>query len=119
MTLDARARPTASFLLDKFGKSITYTRAVPGVYDPATRTVGTTETSLTVKASVQGTSTAQRKDMTDPGELVVLIAGMDLEFAPAMGHKLTVDGVVFTICEEPQATYSGELVALWTCKAKK
>lgn len=120
MTLDARARATATNLLAKFGKVVSYVRAVPPAYDPNSTGSAPSDTAYTVNALVEGFPMgAGTNPLILMGDLRVSIAGADIAFAPAIGDKVTIDAVTYTVMTPPVPTFSGELVALWRLQVRK
>jgi len=116
--LDTRARATVLRLLQKYGKSITYTSVADGVYDPASGTTSAASLTFTLKAMVEDYTFRSSGGSFDRGDLVrhddkrATIAASGLTFTPKAGDRVTVDGVDFVVANV-KPNYSGERVASW------
>jgi hypothetical protein len=116
MTLNTRARATALRLIDKYGKTVTYTHAVDGVYDPATGSAAPTETTYTIKAVVEDYTLRQagagfQSGLIRDGDKQITIPAQGITFTPLAGDKVTVDGITYTALNI-KVTYGGEDAAI-------
>lgn len=126
--LDSRATATALRMLRKFGKVCTYTHTVNGTYDPASGTAPVVSTSYTVTVLLAGikmrnTNLAKVRS-SEPANirntmLSAMIAALELPIVPTQNDTLTVDGLQYTVMDNPLPTYSGEKIALWSLKAMR
>jgi hypothetical protein len=117
--LDVRARASALRLLNKYGKTISYTHNGPASYNTATSrsTPGSTTT-----VSVKGYPTSPTEHDIKMGvlqdETVLLIAAAALSFEPTPLDAVTFDGKTWTV-RPVSPIYSGEQVALWYVAIKR
>lgn len=117
-TLDTRARAGALRMLNKYGKTITFTHRTPGTYDPATSTSTPIETTATPKAYITEPSREQLSKGVLASSEVAMIAAAALPFEPKAGDQVTKDGKVHIVgWRDP--LYSGEQVALWWVELKR
>ncbi|WP_211440926.1 hypothetical protein [Collimonas humicola] len=120
MSFDLRMQQTALRLINKRGKTITYTAVVPGTYDRTSGSAPAIETVSSFRAIV---TPGNGQDLT-VGELVVrndknvVIAGLSLLIAPKPNDQLTVDGESFLV-NAANPAYAGELVAVYKLKVRK
>jgi hypothetical protein len=123
MTLDARARAVASKAIKKYGKTIAYTVVSDATYDVATSEAAATTSARTLKAVVEDVKQSQANNSDSSSVYAtkrILVAALDVDFSPSPGDTFTVDGETFTVVEEGvKATYSGELVCIYTMYGKK
>ena len=121
MTLDVKARSTASRLIAKFGKSVTHTSITTGTYDPATGSSSLTSAAASVRAvvedySLQASGAAFQSGLIISGDKKITMAAQGA-VKPKPGDTFTVDGVVYAIVRVTE-TWSGELVALYECQGR-
>ena len=113
--LDTKLRPKTVELIEKYGKSVTWTVTSGGTYVPATgSTSGATSTPYTVKVTPPEPYTSKfiDGDTIRVGDALIYLAAQDLAFTPAENQHVTVDGVVWVVVRV-NAIYSGDLVCLW------
>lgn len=117
--LDTRARGQALRMIDRYGKLITFTRRMPGTYNPSTSTVTPVDTVQTVKAYLSSPSKQQLDKGVLATSMVALLAAQALTVGdPTPADRFTVDGKVYTVGWTDKL-WSGEQVALWTIELKK
>lgn len=118
MTLDTRARQTASDLITKFGKSLTLKTVVNGTYDPATGEITNTETTATVLGIVKDYASNEIDGtMVLVGDRKVSIAALG-NTEPQTTDKITIDGVDWQVVAV-SGIWSGELKAMHVIQVRK
>ena len=79
-------------------ETITYTRVVPGVYDPITDTTSDTVTNYTVSVVlVQTTEWEQEWLQADRITQKILIAANDLAVVPNIDDRVTIAGQIWQV----------------------
>jgi hypothetical protein len=112
--LDNKLRPTATKLLQKFGKVLTLRSSVTAAYNPTTRTAAVSY----VDYSFRGAIVSPSQDMLTSGlalsgDRVVIADALTLGAAPPKPTDLlTIDGVDWTVLNV-LPTYSGEFAAIY------
>ena len=98
MSLDAKIRRTVQRVMQKIGTEVTIRRVAVGVYNPATRTVTSSEADYEV--------TGRLDDYTDRefvsgqvkvGDRKFTFAAADASFVPVPNDKVVIDDEVFNI----------------------
>jgi hypothetical protein len=120
--LDTKLLPVVKSLLDTYGATVSYTRntATASNYDPATGSVTTSETVVSVKILppetyalfYEGTSGVRA------GDLRTGVAASGLGFVPVRDDRLVFNGDTFTVVRvEPVA--SGDSIVLYLLQLRK
>lgn len=124
--LDNKFVPLAKSLIDRYGKSLTFT--VPGgVYNPSTGGLDNTVSpaTFTVKASppapyrvgYSSHKSATPKgesynDISRDGDMILYVAASGLPFTPVAGVGVSIGGFNWN-CVDVMSIYSGESVAVY------
>lgn len=117
--LDTRFRELARSMLDKFGKSATYTVTTEGAYDVATGTAAVTETSSTVKVFIDSFSGQDyMSGLVERTDKKLLLAAVDVE-SPKLGDKVTIGSDVYRVIPPVRETWSGEFIAMFELQVRK
>ena len=124
--LDTKMRALAATLIDRFGKSVTWTKksttytASTGVAVPTT-----TNYTVTITPPLQYDPSTGRTGsqfnagaLTSTGYCIVTLAASGLSFTPANGDELTIDSATWRVVAV-QAVYSGSLVAAYTAQIRR
>ena len=119
MTLDARARNTASKMLTKFGKRITLSRITEGVYNPATGDVGNPILStLIVYALIKDYKGIDLvSGVIQQGDRKVTIPALGVA-EPQPLDKVTIDSLVYSVISV-RSVWSGEQAAMFEMQVRK
>jgi hypothetical protein len=90
----SRLKTKAQKIINKFGKSYTFTRTTPGEYNLTNGKSVNTESSYTKSACVFDYSDRDRADgLVEQGDIRLLAEGYDYQ----VGDKVTIDGDIYTI----------------------
>lgn len=117
--LDITLRPLASSLMERFGKTVTYTKQTPGTYNTATGEAVPSETPTEIKAVLEEARGAQfAENLVQAGDKKISAAAEAFAEAPKPGDGFTVDGRRYSVIQV-RTTYSGELPALYEILARK
>lgn len=124
--LDTKMRELAVTLIDRFGKSVTWTKYA-STPTPSTGVVTRTGTSYTatITPPLQYDPSTGRTGsqfnagaLTSTGYCIVTLAASGLSFTPANGDELTIDSATWRVVAV-QAVYSGSLVAAYTAQIRR
>jgi hypothetical protein len=120
MTLDTRARATASRLLNKYGKAVVFNSIIKGSYDTTTGSIASDSvTSINVKASIRDFNGIDiMSGVVQAGDRKVTMPAIDLSVTPKPSDTITFDGDTYTVIEVHN-TWSGELPAVYTLQVRK
>jgi hypothetical protein len=117
--LDVRARASALRLLNKYGKTISYTHNGPASYNTATSRSTTWQHDDCFRQGIPNLADGTRYQMgVLQDETVLLIAAAALSFEPTPLDAVTFDGKTWTV-RPVSPIYSGEQVALWYVAIKR
>lgn len=117
--LDTKMRAIAVSLIDRFGKSVTWTKYASTV-TPSTGVVTRTGTSYTVTITppMGPDSSYKPTSLIREGDRLVTVAASGLAFTPTEGDELTIDAATWRVVAV-QAVYSGSLVAAYTAQIRR
>ena len=119
--LDDKLVPKAKELLDKFGKSATFSVSGFSQYDPNTGevTVGT-PTTYTVKVTPPSPfdKNYQPGGTTEASDLRVYLAASGLSFTPSNGQKVVFDSESYNVIAV-ETIFSGDSVALYGVRIRR
>lgn len=121
--LDNELGPLALELIEEFGKLVQYTKVSEGEYDPETGSATPSGEPVDVKAIVedydlQGSGAGFAAGLIETGDKKLTLAGASFDEEPTPSDIFGIDGEDFTILNVKNV-YSGELVALYVCQARK
>ena len=92
--LDKKMTQLAKKLLQKFGKSATYTKVSQGVYDPATSTVSNTTLEYPITVWVDDVSSFDiQSGLASVGDVKILISSLELVVNVSSGDKIAFETV--------------------------
>ena len=111
--LDAKARTTAEKLLQKFGKTATYTNTVDGVYDPTTGLVSApTTTNVSVTCFIDKANEGEiASGLVLATDTLILVSAKELGLTPIAGDTITTAEGTYSV-KNDLPIWSGELIAL-------
>lgn len=120
--LDTKFRALATRLIDKNGKSVTFTSVKGLVYDTETRIAHNASHPVTVKALVEdysliGSGTTFQEGLVSGGDKKFSLAAAELTVKPKPGDSITLDTVVWNIVRVTEI-WSGEQISLFECQAR-
>lgn len=93
MSLDTALRNLAQRAVHGMGTSVTLKRVTVGAYSTTAGTVATTEQSQTLTGRLDEYTDREIQGTIKTGDRKVLIAALDLTWAPAVKDKVTLEGV--------------------------
>lgn len=119
--LDDKMIPKIFAIIERYGKSVTFTVEAVQSYNPATgETTAATPVTHTRKVTPP---TAYEQRFVDgetirAGDMKVFVAAQGLAFVPALDQRVTIDSVAWRIMAVGPI-YTGELVALYELQLRK
>lgn len=117
MTLDATLRPVAARLINKYGKSITYSRITQGSYDPITGGDPQLQEDTIIKAVIDKYSAMDMANgLIERGDVKLTIADMFLP--PTSSDTFVIDGIPHTVVSITPV-YTGELIGIYEIQARR
>jgi len=119
--LDLKLRPKVIALLEKYGKEVTFTVSPEPTYDATTgKNTAGSPTLYVKKVSPPEPCKIEfvAGELTQVGDIEVILGAKDLPFTPVLTMPVTIDGVVWKIVAV-RPMYSGELIAAYTLHLRK
>ena len=112
-----RSAETATRLLKNFGKQYPLTSVTTGVYNPATSTVETTETTAQVYAVVfDATGDDYAQEFVQAGDKYAII---EPSASVKVGDKLTYKGETWGVYRVAKQLAPAETIVLWKVYVRK
>jgi hypothetical protein len=121
VSLDSSVRKAAQRVIRKVGTSVIFRRVTPGVYNPATRTVGNATTDYDVKLRFDGFSdreTLAAAGSIKSGDRKGLIAAADLPIVPVPRDQVVLDELVYDVVKVDQDT-AQDLAAIYVLQLRR
>lgn len=119
MTLDAKARQTAFRLVEKLGKSITWTKIEESgepIYNPNTGLFEANSVSIAYSVKVEPPYSPTGEELQSgqylATDLKFLLPALGLAFEPRPNDIVIIDSLGYTV-KTAQPFYSGELLAYY------
>jgi hypothetical protein len=118
MSLATRITKLAQTGITKYGKTVTYTAIVQGVYDPATSSLSSTTSVFDVKTTVEDWTDRGQEGQVSIGEKKITIPALSMPVPPTRQDSVLIDGLNYTVFDF-DTIYALELTALYVIHGKQ
>ncbi|GHD42244.1 hypothetical protein GCM10017083_07030 [Thalassobaculum fulvum] len=116
--LDETLRPLAARLVARAGTAMTWRRAGPPAYDPATGAVTAAETDTAVTGVIEEVETGHPDGLVRRGDRIVTLAAEPLALEPVPGDALLIGGTVHRVVTVT-TTWAGDRPALYRLHVRR
>jgi hypothetical protein len=118
MSSEAEIKTKVKSLVDRKGKTVTYTKRVQ-TFTVATGDVSETTTDYSLKVSPPDGVDLRLidGDVVQEGDVSVVLPAKDLDFTPENGDKVTIDSVVWKVVYI-DSLYTGELLGAYVLRLR-